>query len=124
VITLAAPTAVPNLVQIRPWGFWTNGRNITIFYLYLFSGAHLQKLLIAVIVQVDQTGEQYSSNGRTYVTKALVKIPNACCRQPFPDSAASGEKSRWLLRSYIVITCLRCGPRNVPVSSACRVAGR
>ena len=27
-------------------------------------------LLIAVIVHGDQTGEQYSSNGRTYVTKA------------------------------------------------------
>jgi len=31
-------------------------------------------LLIAVIVHGDQTGEQYSSNGRTYLTKALVKI--------------------------------------------------
>ena len=31
-------------------------------------------LLTAVIVHGDQTGEQYSSNGRTYVTKALVKI--------------------------------------------------
>ena len=43
VILSAAPTAVPNLVQIRPWGLlgkWViyNEKN----YLYLFSGTHLQ----------------------------------------------------------------------------------
>ena len=40
VITSATPTAVPNLVQIRP-RFWANGWNITKFlfiYLYLFFG--------------------------------------------------------------------------------------
>ena len=38
VITPATPTAVPNLLQIRPrGGFWTNGWNITkILLIYLF----------------------------------------------------------------------------------------
>ena len=37
VITSATPTAVPNLVQIRPrGGFWANGWNITNFYLFIY----------------------------------------------------------------------------------------
>jgi len=45
VIILAAPTAVPNLVQIRPWGFlgkWVKYNDFLIIILYLFSGTHLQ----------------------------------------------------------------------------------
>jgi len=35
VITSAAPTTAPNLVQIRRWGFWANGWNITQFFLFI-----------------------------------------------------------------------------------------
>jgi len=39
----AAPMAVPNLVQIRPWGASGQmGEIIKKNYLYLFSGTHLQ----------------------------------------------------------------------------------
>ena len=39
VITSATPMAVPNLVQIRPWGggFWANGWNITEIYLFIYA---------------------------------------------------------------------------------------
>jgi len=43
VITSTAPTAAPNLVQIRRWGFWASGWNITNFFIYtFFSWTHLQ----------------------------------------------------------------------------------
>ena len=36
VILSAAPTAIPNLVQINPWGFWANRWNVTIIlFIYL-----------------------------------------------------------------------------------------
>ena len=47
VITLAVPMAVPNLVQFRRWKFlgkWVKYNEIVflLFYVYLFSGTHLQ----------------------------------------------------------------------------------
>jgi len=42
-MTSAAPTAVPNLVQIHPWGAFSQiGELITkICFIYIFSGTHL-----------------------------------------------------------------------------------
>jgi len=36
VITSATPMAVPNLMQIRTWGFWANERNITNLFKNVF----------------------------------------------------------------------------------------
>jgi len=56
VITFAAPTAMPNLVQIRPWGLlgkWVKYNNFLIYT--LFSGVMLPLVPLAAGLPAGQT---------------------------------------------------------------------
>ena len=61
-------------------------------------------LLIAVTEHGDQTGEQYLSKGRTYVTKALVRIPG---------SLLTNHRSIWLALSLALETIWSIRLENV-----------